>query len=71
MNEITRIATGERCPGMSYTDMLDADTRRVPDYLFEESGIAMPTDAIPIAPYVSEEFAQAERSEERRVGKEC
>ena len=61
MNETTRIATGERCPGMSYTDMLEADTRRVPDYLFEESGFDLPTDAIPIEPYVSEEFARAER----------
>ena len=61
MNETTRIATGERCPGMSYTDMLEADTRRAPDYLFEESGFDMPTDAIPIEPYVSLEFARLER----------
>ena len=61
MNEISQIVAGERCPGTSYTDMLNADTRRVPDYLFEESGIEMPTDAIPIAPYVSAEFARLER----------
>ena len=66
MNEISRIehrkiVRGERCPGTSYTDMLEADTRRVPDYLFEESGFDMPTDAIAIEPYVSEEFARAER----------
>ena len=61
MNETTRIARGERCPGMSYTDMLDADTRPVPDYLFEESGLAMPTEPIAIAPYTSPEFARLER----------
>ena len=50
MNETTRIARGERCPGMSYTEMLDADTRPVPDYLVEESGFAKPTEPIAIAP---------------------
>ena len=61
MNETTRIARDDprtdRCPGMGYNDMLDADTRRVPDYLFEESGFDMTTDPIAIEPYVSAEFA--------------
>jgi phenylpropionate dioxygenase-like ring-hydroxylating dioxygenase large terminal subunit len=61
VNEISTIVSGERCPGTSYTDMLNADTRRVPDYLFEESTFDMPTDAIAIEPYVSEEFARLER----------
>ena len=61
MNETTRIARGERCPGMSYTDMLEADTRRAPDYLFEESGIDLPTTPLSIEPYVSAEFARLER----------
>lgn len=61
MNETSRITRGERCPGISYTDMLNADTRRVPDYLFEESVRDMPTDPIPIEPYVSEDFARLER----------
>lgn len=46
---------------MGYNDMLAADTRRVPDYLFEESGFDMPNDPIGIEPYISEGFARAER----------
>ena len=61
MNETTKIVRGERCPGTSYTDMLEADTRRVPDYLFDEAGFDMPTDPIAIEPYVSVEFARLER----------
>jgi len=61
MNEIKDIARGDRCPGISYTDMLNGDTRRAPDYLFEESHIAMGDDPLPVAPYISEEFARLER----------
>lgn len=61
MNQNTKIVSEDRCPGTSYTDMLDADTRRVPDYLFEESGMPMSTDPLLIEPYVSEEFARLER----------
>lgn len=61
MNETTRIAREDRCPGTSYTDMLEADTRRVPDYLFEQSMPELSNDAIPIEPYISEEFAKLER----------
>ncbi|MBA4766472.1 MAG: aromatic ring-hydroxylating dioxygenase subunit alpha [Porphyrobacter sp.] len=61
MNEIKDIARGDRCPGISYTDMLNGDTRRAPDYLFEESHIEMGDDPLPVAPYISEEFARAER----------
>lgn len=61
MNEVKRIAPGDRCPAMSYTEMLEGDTRRVPDYLFEESNIDYPTDPIPIEPYISEDFARLER----------
>jgi phenylpropionate dioxygenase-like ring-hydroxylating dioxygenase large terminal subunit len=32
-----KIVRDDRCPGPSYTDMLEADTRRVPDFLFAES----------------------------------
>jgi phenylpropionate dioxygenase-like ring-hydroxylating dioxygenase large terminal subunit len=60
MNEMKKL-DGERCPGMSYTEMLEGDTRTPPDYLFEESNIDMGNDPIDIEPYVSEEFAQAER----------
>lgn len=61
MNETTKITVEDRCPGTSYTDMLDADTRRVPDYLFEESGMPMSNDPLSVEPYVSEEFARLER----------
>jgi len=61
MNEIKDIARGDRCPGISYTDMLNGDTRRAPDYLFEETTIEMGDDPLPAAPYISEEFARAER----------
>jgi nitrite reductase/ring-hydroxylating ferredoxin subunit len=60
MNEMKKIE-GERCPGTNYTDMLEADSRPAPDYLFEESNQEMPNDPLPIAPYVSEEYAAAER----------
>ena len=61
MNEIKDIARGDRCPGISYTDMLNGDTRRPPDYLFEETTIEMGDEPLSVAPYISEEFAQAER----------
>jgi hypothetical protein len=57
MNEIKDIARGDRCPGISYTDMLVGDTRRPPDYLFEETHIEMGDEPLSVAPYVSEEFA--------------
>lgn len=61
MNQPKSISREDRCPGMTYTDMLEADTRRVPDYLFEESNIDMPNDPLSVEPYVSEEFARLER----------
>ncbi|MEP2735149.1 MAG: aromatic ring-hydroxylating dioxygenase subunit alpha [Erythrobacter sp.] len=60
MNEMKNVA-GERCPGQSYTDMLDGDTRTPPDYLFEQTTLDMGNDPIAIAPYTSEEYAAAER----------
>ncbi len=49
-----------RCPGMSYTDLLDLDTRQVPEFLREESLLEL-TDA-PLAAdrYTSAEFAALE-----------
>ncbi|MEP6868476.1 MAG: aromatic ring-hydroxylating dioxygenase subunit alpha, partial [Novosphingobium sp.] len=51
----------DRCPGPSYSDMLAADTRTVPDCLIEESLQDLGSAAIDPARYTSEEFAQAER----------
>ncbi len=61
MNEMKNIAREDRCPGMTYTEMLEADTRRVPDYLFEEANREMPNDPLLIEPYISEDFAALER----------
>lgn len=61
MNEIKDIAREDRCPGITYTDMLNGDTRTPPDYLFEESNIEMGNEPLSVDPYISEEFAQAER----------
>ena len=61
MNEIKDIARADRCPGISYTDMLNGDTRRPPDYLFEETTIEMGDEPLSVAPYISEEFARLER----------
>lgn len=61
MNETTQIAREDRCPGTTYTDMLEADTRRPPDYLFEETVAEMSTEPLPVEPYISEEFARLER----------
>ena len=67
MNEVKKIEPREdRCPGMTYTDMLEGDSRTPPDYLFEETNIDMPNDPLPIEPYVSEEFAALEREIKRQ-----
>lgn len=61
MNQVKNVAREDRCPGISYTDMLEADTRPAPDYLFEETNIEMPNDPLSVDPYISEEFAREER----------
>ena len=61
MNEAKTVSPADRCPGISYTDMLEGDTRTPPDYLFEETVAEMNDDPIPVEPYISEEFAQLER----------
>jgi hypothetical protein len=61
MKDALSPSAANRCPGHSYTDMLNADTRRVPDYLLAESGVPLSNDPIPVAAYVSEDFARLER----------
>ncbi len=51
----------DRCPGVTYTDMLHADTRPAPDYLLDESGWEMGDAPLDAERYVSEDFARAER----------
>ncbi len=61
MNKPDRITRPDRCPAMSYTEMLEADTRPVPDFLLEESTKEMSTEPLSVIPYISEEFARLER----------
>lgn len=57
INEDTRV----RCPGMSYTDLLELDTRPVPDILMEESAPDIGTESFSTERYTSEAFAEDER----------
>lgn len=50
----------DRCPGTDYTDMLDNDSRRAPDYLFEESNQEFGDDPISTERYTSPEFLTEE-----------
>lgn len=62
MNDMTLpITRDDRCPGVSYTDMLRADTRPAPDYLFEESILEFDDAPLDASRYVSEAFAKVER----------
>ncbi len=49
-----------RCPGMSYTDLLDHDTRPVPDFLREESIRDLGNAPISASRYTSPEFFRLE-----------
>ena len=62
MTEVKKITPREdRCPGITYTDMLKGDTRTPPDYLFEETTVEMSTEPLSVEPYITEEFAALER----------
>ena len=63
MNEMTtpEPARDDRCPGITYTDMLNVDTRRPRDFLFAESTQELGDAPLDPARYTSEAFAQAER----------
>jgi nitrite reductase/ring-hydroxylating ferredoxin subunit len=50
----------ERCPGMTYTEMLERDTRTVPDFLFEESTARLPGGPITADRYIDPEFMARE-----------
>ncbi|WP_242128031.1 aromatic ring-hydroxylating dioxygenase subunit alpha [Sphingobium sp. Sx8-8] len=55
-------ARADRCPGQSYTDMLNGDTRPAPDYLLAESSIPLDDEPLDPSRYTSEAFAAAERA---------
>lgn len=63
MNEMTKpeAERQDRCPGMTYTDMLAQDTRRVPDFLFAESTQDLGDAPLDPDRYTTEAFAQVER----------
>lgn len=50
----------DRCPGMSYSDMLAADTRTVPESLIEECQQDLGAEGIDTARYTSDAFARSE-----------
>jgi phenylpropionate dioxygenase-like ring-hydroxylating dioxygenase large terminal subunit len=55
-----KIERPDRCPGISYTDMLAADTRRVPDYLLIESNQDLGDEPLTTDRYVSAAFKARE-----------
>lgn len=60
-NPETPLKPGEaRCPGMSYSDLLDLDTREVPDLLKDESFDYLGSQPISASRYTSPEEMQAE-----------
>ncbi len=62
MNDMTKIDRPDRCPGMTYTDMLEADTRRAPDYLLMESNQDLGDEPLSTERYTSAEFAALEET---------
>ena len=60
MADIDTNIESARCPGTSYTDMLNADTRRVPDYLMMESRVALTNDPVTVDRYISPDYKRLE-----------
>lgn len=56
----TLIGPGGRCPGLSYSDLLDHDTRDVPDFIRAESNIEMGVEPLSTERYTSPEFYRLE-----------
>ena len=52
--------SGPRSRGVSYQDLLDADSREVPDFLREESARVFPPAKVPVARYTSQTFHELE-----------
>jgi phenylpropionate dioxygenase-like ring-hydroxylating dioxygenase large terminal subunit len=59
MNKMSQ-PRADRCPGVDYTEMLENDSRRAPDYLFEESTQDLGNDPISTESYTSPEFLEQE-----------
>ncbi|MEM6627486.1 MAG: Rieske (2Fe-2S) protein, partial [Pseudomonadota bacterium] len=56
----TTLIGGERCPGMSYSDLLDLDTRKVPKFLKDESIEHLGSEPLAADRYTSHEFMRLE-----------
>lgn len=56
----TTLIEAGRCPGMSYTDLLDLDTRAVPDFLREESVEDLGNAPLSTERYTSPDFFKLE-----------
>ena len=54
---------GPRSEGITYQQLLDGDTRPVPDVLRWQSARDLPTARVPISRYVSREFHDLEQQE--------
>ena len=46
--------------GLSYTEMLNLDTRNVPDFIFEESQVDLGNEPLSTERYTSQKFADLE-----------
>ena len=55
-----KIERPDRYPGISYTDMLAADTRRVPDYLIQESNQELGDEPLSTDRYIGADFKARE-----------
>ncbi|MDJ0785369.1 MAG: aromatic ring-hydroxylating dioxygenase subunit alpha [Myxococcota bacterium] len=55
-----RVGEGERSQGLSYQELLDTDTRTVPEVLRLQSARDLPVVRVPIERYVSREFHDLE-----------
>jgi phenylpropionate dioxygenase-like ring-hydroxylating dioxygenase large terminal subunit len=60
MSDVSKFDRPDRCPGITFTDMLEADTRIVPDCLVAESFQSLSTEPISTERYTSPVFAKRE-----------
>src|SRR5215207_7351723 len=59
---MTSIEVRPRSPGISYQQLLDSDTRAVPEILRRESPLEGGPTFVPVDRYISPEFFQLERA---------
>ena len=59
-NKIKTDVPHTSCPGLSYSDLLDLDTRPVPQILRDESQVDLGNEPLSTERYTSAEYAQRE-----------